>query len=123
MASVACLEASVSGSCLSKGALDNTQTFESRQCSAICSLRSSHRASRQQTALPVFSGLGQSLRLGVNSRKTWARKGRAAAPMRATRMALGEDPEFFDNDYVAVGLAHCFVKDDNSKLQVSQVVD
>jgi hypothetical protein len=34
-------------------------------------------------------------------------------------MALGEDPEFFDDDYIVVGLAHCFVKDDNSKLQVS----
>ncbi|GAQ86970.1 hypothetical protein KFL_003230150 [Klebsormidium nitens] len=43
--------------------------------------------------------------------------------MRATRMALGEDPEFFDDDYIVVGLAHCFVKDDNSKLQDVFVIE
>jgi phosphatidylinositol glycan class S len=38
-------------------------------------------------------------------------------------MALGEDPEFFDDDYIVVGLAHCFVKDDNSKLQDVFVIE
>lgn len=121
MASIACLEASVSGSCLFKGA-DRLHASESQQRRAVCGLSSFHTANRngrQQLQLPVFSGLAQTLRLGSRTNVASARKGRRSAQSRVTQMALGEDPEFFDDDYIVVGLAHCFVKDDNSKLQVS----
>lgn len=36
---------------------------------------------------------------------------------------MGEDPEWSDDDYLALGLAHCFVKDDNSKLQDEFVIE
>ena len=36
---------------------------------------------------------------------------------------MGEDPEYFDADYIVLGIAHCFVKDDNAKLSDIFVVE
>eukprot|EP00245_Coleochaete_scutata_P006385 TRINITY_DN20812_c0_g1_i1.p1 TRINITY_DN20812_c0_g1~~TRINITY_DN20812_c0_g1_i1.p1 ORF type:complete len:289 (+),score=56.63 TRINITY_DN20812_c0_g1_i1:110-868(+) len=36
---------------------------------------------------------------------------------------IGYNPEWSDSDYIAVGLAHCFVKDENAKLQDHFVIE
>eukprot|EP00270_Netrium_digitus_P012490 TRINITY_DN405_c0_g1_i1.p1 TRINITY_DN405_c0_g1~~TRINITY_DN405_c0_g1_i1.p1 ORF type:complete len:249 (+),score=39.59 TRINITY_DN405_c0_g1_i1:99-845(+) len=35
----------------------------------------------------------------------------------------GEDPEYEDSDYIALGLAHCFITDENAKLQDYFVIE
>lgn len=42
---------------------------------------------------------------------------------RASNENFGQDPEWSDDDYIVLGLAHCFRKDDNSKLQDAFVVE
>jgi len=58
------------------------------------------------------------------------RAGRVGAAPRSPRAvalasenAVGENPEHADSDYVVLGLAQCYVKDEESKLQEVLVIE
>ncbi|KAG0621784.1 hypothetical protein M758_3G048100 [Ceratodon purpureus] len=52
-----------------------------------------------------------------------ARKWSATVVTRAANENFGQDPEWSDDDYIVLGLAHCFRKDENGKLQDAFVVE
>lgn len=41
----------------------------------------------------------------------------------AKAFAVGEDPDWNDDDYIVLGLAHCFQKDDDGKLKDALIVE
>lgn len=74
---------------------------------------------------PTFGGLTQTARLG--SRRLRHGEGRQQQRARslsvAIRMGLmGADPEWSDDDYIVLGVAHCFVKEE-SKLSDVFVIE
>lgn len=65
--------------------------------------------------------LGQVVRSAVRfpGRREW----RATLVTRAVSENFGEDPEWSEDDYIVLGLAHCFRKDENGKLVDALVVE
>jgi len=67
------------------------------------------------------SFVGQSLRAVVVRREAPRRC--VTLVTRAAGEVHGQDPEWSDGDYIVLGLAHCFKKDENGKLKDALMVE
>eukprot|EP00897_Mesotaenium_endlicherianum_P001193 jgi/Mesen1/11074/ME000099S10508 len=116
-------------------ALQCAQTASISISSCICRATThSHSQGRQVVLatshsrnLQTFIGLRNQLTLSQSasalSNASRFTNLRSANGHTITMGLKGADPEWLDDDYICLGLAHCFVKDDNGKLKDVFVIE
>ncbi|GBG61511.1 hypothetical protein CBR_g21853 [Chara braunii] len=90
---------------------------------SACCARAGLRLPRLSVKLQAGSRI---CRVASDFRRQISLSGHRSKPIQrrgAVQMAVGEMPTYDDDDYVVVGLAHCFTKDESGKLEDAFVIE